>query len=105
MELVLVSGLKGGGSETGRLVEEIKLVDSGLWLAACRQTEDGGCRRPLRKGILPRPLCGNQTSPFGLISACFPAVMTDVTFLFSGLPPKESIVTGTLCKTFLWCLL
>lgn len=40
-----------------------------------------------------------------LISACTPAVLTDITVLFSGLPPKEFIVTGTLCKTFLCYLL
>lgn len=46
-----------------------------------------------------------KASPFGLISVCTPAVMTDITLLFSVLPPKESIVTGTLGRTFLWCLL
>lgn len=96
---------RGGGSRTGRLAEEIKpcwfAMEQTIWLFWCNcefKTEDWRVdeqQKPLEQSqnlhfnifkdaeVKSRPL-------WYLISACTPAVLTDITVLCSGLPPKSS---------------
>lgn len=88
--------MEGGGSGTGRLGEEIKLVDCdrkkmSLSVGLMRCNSDfflnvihAGCRGDALKMKALRALqgCQSEASPIGLIGAGTPAVMTDVTFPF-----------------------